>query len=151
MSTTTSPIVASPFLQTLVAQYRAQDPYGIYASWSDERFLQPYVLTKEQKRQISLDQPVDPATRERITRFYSAIARLIEQQRGKLTQVVISLNDEGFGWALIFSGRLLLVARPLRDAQRFGFASLEQMAQAGEKDVQNALALIDRFPAVTEV
>ncbi|MEN9228387.1 MAG: NifX-associated nitrogen fixation protein [Gloeomargarita sp. GMQP_bins_120] len=144
-------VTTSPFWQTLVAQHRSQDPYGIYATWSDERLLQSYLLTKAQKRQIPLDQPVPPATRERITHFYNAVAQQIERHTGKLTQVVIALNAEGFGWAIVFSGRLLLVVRPLRDAQRFGFASFDQLVQAGEKEVQDALAWWSRFPAVVEV
>jgi probable nitrogen fixation protein len=75
---------------------------------------------------------------------------LIEQATGRLTQVVISLNEEGFGWALVFSGKLLLVTRTLRDAQRFGFASLAQMAEAGEQAAQAGIALAEKFPEVTQ-
>jgi probable nitrogen fixation protein len=141
-------VTASPFLRTLVAQIRAQDPYGVYRSWSDELLLKPYILTKEEKRKISVDNPVDPVTKGRITYFYGAIAREIEQQTGKLMQVVISLNEEGFGWALVFSGKLLAVTRTLRDAQRFGFTSLEQMAEEGEKAVRSGITLIEKFPEV---
>lgn len=148
--TPTVSVATSPFLQAIVAQIRAQDPYGIYRSWSDERLLQPYILSKEEKRQIPLDRPVEEATKVRIHQFYSAVARLIEQATGRLTQVVISLNEEGFGWALVFSGKLLLVTRTLRDAQRFGFASLAQMAEAGEQAAQAGIALAEKFPEVTQ-
>ena len=141
-------VTSSTFLQALVAQIRAQDPYGVYRSWSDELLLKPYILTKEEKRKIPLDAPVDPVTKGRITNFYGAIAREIEQHTGKLMQVVISLNEEGFGWALVFGGKLLVVTRALRDAQRFGFTSLEQMAEEGEKAVRSGVALIEKFPEV---
>ncbi|MCS6960417.1 MAG: NifX-associated nitrogen fixation protein [Pseudanabaenaceae cyanobacterium SKYGB_i_bin29] len=148
MSTTV--VTDSPFLQALVAQFRAQDPYGVYRSWSDERLLQPYILTKEEKRKISLEEPVDPVTKGRIHFFYGAVARVIEQQTGKLLQVVISLNEEGFGWALVFSGKLLVVCRTLRDAQRFSFTSLAQMVEEGEKLIRSGVALLEKFPAVAE-
>jgi len=67
-----------------------------------------------------------------------------------LMQVVVSLNEEGFGWVLIFSGKLLAVTRTLRDAQRFGFTSLEQLAQEGEKAVRSGVDLIQKFPEVAE-
>jgi probable nitrogen fixation protein len=140
----------STFLQALVAQIRAQDPYGVYRTWSDELLLKPYILTKEEKRKISIDKPVDPVTLGRVTYFYGAIAREIERQTGKLMQVVISVNDEGFGWALVFSGKLLAVTRTLRDVQRFSFPSLEQMAEEGEKAIRSGIALIEKFPEVTE-
>ncbi|MEN9279254.1 MAG: NifX-associated nitrogen fixation protein [Gloeomargarita sp. DG_1_4_bins_134] len=146
---TSTALPTSAFLSTLVSQIRAQDPYGVYGSWSDERLLQPYILSKEERRKISLEQPVDEVTKGRITYFYGAIARVIEQQTGKLMQVVISLNEEGFGWALIFSGKLLLLTRTLRDAQRFGFPSLEHLIQEGEKAVQAGIALVEQFPDVT--
>ncbi|HAN47005.1 MAG TPA: NifX-associated nitrogen fixation protein [Cyanobacteria bacterium UBA8156] len=143
-------VTAAPFLQTLVTQIRAQDPYGVYRAWSDELLLKPYILSKEEKRRIPVDTPVDPVTKGRITYFYGAIAREIEQQTGKLMQVVVSLNEEGFGWVLVFSGKLLVVSRTLRDAQRFGFISLEQMAEDGAKAIRSGIALVERFPAVTE-
>ena len=141
-------VTTSIFLQALVTQIRAQDPYGVYRSWSDELLLKPYILTKEEKRKISVDSPVDPATKGRVNYFYGAIAREIEQHTGKLMQVVVSLNEEGFGWALVFCGKLLVVTRTLRDAQRFGFASLEQMVEEGEKAVRSGIALIEKFPEV---
>lgn len=65
-----------------------------------------------------------------------------------LSQVVIDLSHEGFGWALVFSGRLLLVSKTLRDAQRFGFDSLEKFNEEGEKIVQKGIELARRFPEV---
>ncbi|WP_247215899.1 NifX-associated nitrogen fixation protein [Synechococcus sp. C9] len=143
-------VTNSTFVQALVSQIRAQDPYGVYRSWSDELLLKPYILSKEEKRKIPVDTPVDPVTKGRITYFYGAIAREIERQTGKLMQVVINVNEEGFGWALVFSGKLLAVTRTLRDAQRFGFTSLEQLAQEGEKAVRSGVDLIQKFPEVAE-
>ena len=143
-------VTNSTFVQALVSQIRAQDPYGVYRSWSDELLLKPYILSKEEKRKIPVDTPVDPVTKGRITYFYGAIAREIERQTGKLMQVVISLNEEGFGWALVFSGKLLAVTRTLRDAQRFSFISLKQMAEEGEKAVQAGITLVEKFPEVAE-
>jgi probable nitrogen fixation protein len=61
---------------------------------------------------------------------------------------VLDLSHEGFGWALVFSGRLLLTKKTLRDAHRFGFDSLEKLAQEGDAYVQKGIELGKRFPDV---
>jgi probable nitrogen fixation protein len=144
--TTPTEVLESPFLKAIVQQIRANDPYGTFRSWSDELLLKPYVVTKVQKRAISVDGDVDPITKGRIMAFYRAIAARVEEETGQLSQVVIDLSHEGFGWALVFSGRLLVVARTLRDAQRFGFDSLEKLAAEGDKLTQSGIEYIRRFP-----
>lgn len=155
-ATTTNPttpsvsidVIESPFLKAIVGQIRANDAYGTYRNWSDELLLKPYILSRAQKREISVDGEVEPITQGRILAFYRAIAVRIEQETGLLSQVVIDLSHEGFGWALVFSGRLLLVSRTLRDAQRFGFNSFEKLAQEGEKLVSKGIDLANRYPEV---
>lgn len=141
----------SPFLKAMVQQIRANDSYGTFRNWADELLLKPYVISKKDRRQISVEGDVDPATLARILGFYRAIATCIEQETGQLSQVVVDLSHEGFGWALIFSGRLILVSKTLRDAQRFSFDSLEKLNAEGEKLVQKGIALAQRFPEVCDV
>lgn len=138
----------SPFLKTLVQQIRGQDTYGVYRNWSDELILKPFVVTKQKKREISLEGEVDPITQARIMAFFRAVAAGIEQETGLISQVVLDLSHEGFGWALVFSGRLLLTKKTLRDAHRFGFDSLEKLAQEGEAYVQKGIELGKRFAEV---
>jgi len=138
----------SPFLKAITQQIRANDPYGTYRNWSDELLLKPYVVSKAQKREISVEGDVDPITKGRVLAFYRAIAHRIEEETGLLCQVVIDLSHEGFGWALVFSGRLLVVSKTLRDAQRFGFDSLEKLEAEGAKIVASGVNLAARFPEV---
>ncbi|MCM0591661.1 MAG: NifX-associated nitrogen fixation protein [Gloeotrichia echinulata IR180] len=145
---TSSTAVTSPFLKAIVQQIRGQDSYGVYRNWADELILKPYVVTKQKKREISLEGEVDPITKSRIMAFYRAVAARIEQETGLISQVVVDLSHEGFGWALVFSGRLLLAVRTLRDAHRFGFESLEKVAEEGEALVQKGIDLAKRFPEV---
>ena len=147
--TAQSDILNAPFLKTLISQIRGQDSYGFYRSWSDELILKPFVVTKQKKREISLEGEVDPATQARIMVFFRAIAASIEKETNLISQVVVDLNHEGFGWVLVFSGRLLLVKRTLRDAQRFGFDSLEKLAEEGEQLVAKGLELAKTFPEVS--
>jgi len=140
----------SPFLKAIVQQIRANDSYGTYRNWADDLLLKPYILSKKQRRDISVEGEVEPATLGRILGFYRAIAARIEQETGQLSQVIVDLSHEGFGWALVFSGRLLLVSKTLRDAQRFGFDSLEKLNAEGEKLVQKGVELAQRFPQVCD-
>ncbi|MDA0674170.1 MAG: NifX-associated nitrogen fixation protein [Cyanobacteria bacterium] len=141
----------SPFLKALVQQIRANDAYGTFRNWADELLLKPYVIAKKDRRGISVEGDVDTATLGRILGFYRAIAACIEQETGQLSQVAVDLSHEGFGWALIFSGRLILVSKTLRDAQRFGFDSLEKLNAEGEQLVQKGIVLAQRFPEVCDV
>ena len=145
---TNTVVLNSPFLKTLVQQIRGQDTYGVYRNWSDELILKPFVVTKQKKREISLEGEVDPITQARIMAFFRAVAAGVEQETGLISQVVLDLSHEGFGWALVFSGRLLLTKKTLRDAHRFGFDSLEKLAQEGDTYVQKGIELGKKFVEV---
>ncbi|SRR5579883_641889 len=144
----TNEVLTSPFLKTLVQQIRGLDTYRVYRNWSDELLLKPFIVSKQKKREISIEGEVDPITQGRILAFYRAVAASIEKETNLISQVVLDLNHEGFGWMLVFSGRLLLVCKTLRDAHRFGFESIEKLAEEGEKLVKNGIDLAKRFPEV---
>lgn len=141
-------VILPPFLKALVQQIRAQDSYGFYRNWTDELILKPYIITKQKKREISVEGEVDPATISRINAFFRAVAASIEKETGLISNVVIELGHEGFGWALVFSGRLLLAVKTLRDAHRFGFDSFEKLDEEGTKFVEKGIDLAKRFPEV---
>jgi probable nitrogen fixation protein len=141
-------VILPPFLKELVQQIRAQDSYGFYRNWTDELILKPYIVTKQKKREISVEGEVDPATISRINAFFRAVAASIEKETGLISNVVIELGHEGFGWALVFSGRLLLAVKTLRDAHRFGFDSFEKLDEEGTKFVEKGIDLAKRFPEV---
>ncbi|QLE57106.1 NifX-associated nitrogen fixation protein [Nostoc sp. TCL26-01] len=149
--TADSVVATSPFLKTLVLQIRGQDAYGVYRSWADDLLLKAFVVTKQKKREISIEGEVDAVTQARIMSFFRAVAARIEQETGLISQVVIDLSHEGFGWALVFSGRLLLTVKTLRDAHRFGFESLEKLAEEGEKFVEKGLDLAKRYKEVSKL
>ncbi|WP_414756392.1 NifX-associated nitrogen fixation protein [Anabaena sp. CCY 9910] len=149
--TTTSVVSTSPFLKALVLQIRGQDAYGVYRSWSDDLLLKGFVVTKQKKREISVQGEVDPVTISRIMSFFKAIAARIEQETGLISQVVLDLSHEGFGWALVFSGRLILTVKTLRDAHRFGFDSLEKLAEEGDRYVAKGVDLANRYKEVSKL
>jgi probable nitrogen fixation protein len=141
-------VILTPFHKSLVQQIRAQDTYGVYRNWSNELILKPYIVTKQKKREISVEGEVDPATISRINAFFRAVAASIEKETGLISNVVVELGHEGFGWALVFSGRLLLAVKTLRDAHRFGFDSFEKLDEEGAKFIEKGIDLAKRFPEV---
>lgn len=135
-------------IQEIVRQIRAGDPYGVYRNWTDELLLKPFLVSKAQKRDISVEGHVDPITKSRILIYYRAIAALIEKETSLISQVVMDINDEGFGWVLIFSGRLVLVANTLRDAHRFGFDSLVSLRQKADIQISKGILLARTYPEI---
>ncbi len=48
------------------------------------------------------------------------------------------------------AGRLVVVNKQLRDVHRFGFLSLEKLAEEGAKYVQQGIEMIEKFPEVAK-
>lgn len=149
--TTTTDIYSAPFIKELIRAIQAQDAYGVYKSWSPELILKPYIVSKQDKRKISIEEEVNPMTLARIKLFFNAIATRVELETGQIMQVVVNINHEGFGWALVFSGRLLVVSRTLRDAHRFGFTSLEKLEDEGEKMSKAGVELVKKYKEVCKL
>lgn len=144
------PILASDFMQEMVRQMRALDIYGTYEEWSDAKVIDPFILTKERRREIPIIGDPDEITLSRVKCLYNAISSLIEKRTGKMAVPVVNITHEGFGRVLITVGKLVVLDRSLRDVHRFGFASPEKMLAEGEKLLASAQALIDKYPEVTE-
>ncbi|MGB3513734.1 MAG: NifX-associated nitrogen fixation protein [Microcoleaceae cyanobacterium] len=149
--TTITDIYSAPLIKELIRAIQAQDAYGVYKSWSPELILKPYIVSKQDKRKISIEEEVNPMTLARIKLFFNAIATSIELETGQIMQVVVNINHEGFGWALVFSGRLLVVSRTLRDAHRFGFTSLEKLEDEGEKMSKAGIELVKKYKEVCKL
>ncbi|WP_034478440.1 NifX-associated nitrogen fixation protein, partial [Paraburkholderia sprentiae] len=92
----------------------------------------------------------DPETLWRLELFYSAIAVAIERETGQMVSPMMKVSHEGFGRMVLLAGRLVVVNKQLRDVHRFGFASLEKLAEAGAKLLDEAVEVIRRYPAVAQ-
>lgn len=75
-------LLQSDFIKEMDKQMRALDSYGNYDGWSVERVLAPFVLSKEQRRQIPIVGDPDDVTLARVKAFYNAIAAMIEKECG---------------------------------------------------------------------
>ncbi len=140
----------SMFIKELVKQWRAQDSYGTWEKKSDEILLEPYILDKEKRKTIPLIGDPDPETLWRLELFYNAVGMAIEQQTKVMVSPMMKMHHEGFGRMVLIAGRLIVVNKQLRDVHRFGFPSMEKLAEDGEKLVDAGVAMISQFPEVAK-
>lgn len=141
-------LLESAFMVEMVRQLRALDTYGHYESRSPAELLDPFILTKERKKEIPIVGDPDPVTIARIQAFYNAISMLIESECKLMATPLVHLTNEGFGRVIITVGKLVVLDRSLRDAHRFGFASLSKMKHEADKILSVALELIGKHSKV---
>ena len=142
------PVLETDFAKEMVRQMRAVDTYGTYDDWPVGKILDPFVLTKEKKREIPVVGDPDEITMARVKAFYNAISALIEKECGLMAVPMINLTHEGFGRALITVGKLVVMDKTLRDVHRFGFPTLSKMKDEGDKLLAVALEIIGKHPDV---
>lgn len=140
----------SPFLDELVKQLRAQDSYGHWDGKSDEEVLAPYVIDAEARKALPLMADPDPDVLWRLELFYNAVGLAVERRAGVMVAPMIKMHHEGFGRVALIASRLVVYNRYLRDVHRFGFDSLDELATHGDALVDEAVAMIERYPAVAK-
>jgi probable nitrogen fixation protein len=138
----------APFTVELIKQLRAHDSFGAWDGKSNAQLLEPYILTKEKRATIPIIGDPDPETLWRLELFYNAVGLAIERATGVMVAPMMKMSHEGFGRMALTAGRLIAVNKQLRDVHRFGFASLEKLAEEGQKLVDAGVAMIERFPEV---
>lgn len=139
-----------PFVVELIKQLRAQDTHGTWDGKSDATLLAPYVLTAEQRRELPMMGDPDPDTLWRLDLFHNAVGLAIERATGCMVAPMTRMSHEGFGRTVLTTGRLIVVNRYLRDVHRFGFPSLDKLAQAGNKLVREGVDMIEKYPEVAK-
>jgi probable nitrogen fixation protein len=144
------PYMSSDFVVEMLKQLRAVDTYDTFEGWPEEKIIDPLILTKERKREIPIVGDPDEITITRLKSYYNAIASLIEKKTGLMAVPFVNLTHEGFGRALIMVGKLIVTDKTLRDVHRWGFPSLEALCVESEKQIEKALAFIEKHREVAE-
>ncbi len=140
----------SLFVRELIKQWRAQDAHGAWEGKSDEKLIAPYIVTKEQRKEMPIIGDPDPEVLWRVELFYNAVGLAIERQTGVMVSPMMKMHHEGFGRMVLLAGRLVVVNKQLRDVHRFGFDSMEKLAQEAEKLVSAGVEMIRQFPEVAK-
>ena len=143
-----APLLKDDFVRELVKQIRAQDTHGTWEGKRDEQLLEPYIVSAEQRRAMPIMGDPDPETLWRMDLFHNAVGLAIERRTKCMVSPMMKMSHEGFGRAVLTTGRLIVVNRYLRDVHRFGYPSLAKLAEAGNKLVAEGVALIEQYPEV---
>ncbi|MCF4164810.1 NifX-associated nitrogen fixation protein [Zavarzinia compransoris] len=138
----------TPFLSSLISLIRAEDSYGAWENRSDARLLEDFIVTRAEKREMPMMADPDPDTIDRVEKFYKAVGLAIERQSGLMASPMMKISHEGFGRVVLLVGRLVAFSKSLRDVHRFGFEDFDTLAAEGMKAVDQALAVIEKFPDV---
>ena len=137
------PGLSSEVVKEVVRQMRAIDTYGTYDNSDNVEIIDPFILTKERRREIPIVGDPDEITLARLKAYYNAISVLIEKRTGLMATPIVNLSYEGFGRVFVIVGKLVTVDRTLRDVHRFGFASLQDLQDEVDKLIDKAVVLIE--------
>jgi probable nitrogen fixation protein len=134
------------FLDTLAAQVRAQDKYDVWARKSDEELLsKKYIKTKEDLKKIPLIADISDLQISDIRLIFQALSLAFEEKTGEMGTVVMEMNHEGFGRAVVLADKIVVVNKFFKEAHRFGYRSIEDLANEGGKMLKNAIEIYGNF------
>jgi len=95
----------APFVKELIKIWRAQDSHGAWERKSDLSLLDPYIVSKEKRREIPIMSDPDPETIWHLELFYNAIALGIERETGVMITPMMKMSHEGFGRMVLIGDR----------------------------------------------
>lgn len=140
--------VDSLFVKELIKQWRAQDMHGAWDNKSDLDLIDPYIVDKKRRKEIPMVGDPDPETIWRLELFYNAVGLSIEKETGCMVSPMMKMSHEGFGRLVLMAGRLIVVNKMLRDVHRYGYDSLDKLAEEGTKAVAAGVEMIKKYPDV---
>lgn len=144
--------VQSKFLKTLGQVISLNDFKGDYrAQTLEEKITSVFILSPSEKEKMGECGLLPQKVKNQITMFFQAVAFVIEQQCGNMISSMVELNDEGFGRAIIYSGRLVALSKSIRGSQQFVFQNIEKIINEGEAYVNEALALIQQYEEIAKL
>jgi len=141
-------VTQDPFIKSLLMLIRAHDSSGAWETVTDDEIIDPFIVTKEQRREIPLIGDPDPDILWRLELFYNCIGMAIEKRTGHACAPIMKINHEGWGRMLLTAGRLVVINAYLRDLHRFGFDSVEAMIDKAAKIIEAGVTAIEAFPQV---
>lgn len=133
------------FNQSLCGLIDAYDAFGrgagLHPAEKIERML---LFSPEEKRASGQDCAPSPKLRRQVEQVFQAMAVTLEAETRCLVQSMVEMNAEGFGRAIVSSGRLILVSTTLRAGLRFPFASGAKLERFALTCLKEALGWLTR-------
>jgi len=139
-------VKVNEFTGELIRQLRATDQFGNWAKMSDEELLiKKFVKTKEDLKSIPIIADIDEMLIGEIKMIFKAVALQFERKTGIMCNVVMEMSHEGFGRCIVIADRIVLVDKYFKDAHRFGFRTLEKLYEEGQKYLDKAHDIYEKF------
>ncbi|MEK5165016.1 DUF269 domain-containing protein [Paenibacillus sp. FSL R5-0527] len=137
------------FNRTLSQMIDAYDYFGKVSGLSEEEKIARLLLfTPEEKQALSQDCTPNAKLRRQVEHVFQALAAALEAETGQLMQSMVEMNGEGFGRAIVSSGRLILVSVTLRAGLRFPFTSAAKLEKFALSQIREALDWLARHGEV---
>jgi probable nitrogen fixation protein len=141
---------ADAFIRRLCNLLDTEDFFGRYATLSaQEKIARLFLASPEDKNQSDFNCAVSPKVRLQVPLLFQAVAGVMEEKTGTLIQSSAEINGEGFGRALLYSGRIILVLKSLRAGFPFPFTSEDKAVRYGVTCVEEGLAFLDKYNEMT--
>lgn len=125
----------------------AHDRYGLLSRLNkEEKLKRAFLLRKEDSQGVGgtlCGVDVGPV-RNQATIFFQALAMSLDLRTGTPVCSIVELDEEGFGRAVLYSGRLVLAAQAWRQGQ-FGFTSLEDACFEGERIISIGMEWVEKY------
>lgn len=134
------------FMSNLDRSLELSDPWGKDSDLArDERIGMHFLCSPEQKTQMMSGCRALPVFRTQVPVFFQAVAASLEKVSGDLVQSMVEMNEEGFGRALVYSGRTVLVVHSFRGGVPFPFAEHDKLRLYGISCIREGLRNRERF------
>ena len=136
----------NPFLKQLINQIRAQDQFGTWSKFSDEELLsKKYIKTKEDLKNIPVIADIDEMIIQDIKMIYQALALGFETKTGVMCNVIMEMSHEGFGRVAVIADKIVIVNKYFKDAHRFSYRSIDKLVEDGDKMMNAALEIYEKY------
>jgi len=134
------------FIKTLIGQVRALDQFGTWVNKSDEELLvEKYVRSKQDLRDVPIIADIDEMQIQDIRLVFQAISLAFEKLTGVMCSVVMEMSHEGFGRVVVFADKIVLCEKFFKDAHRFSFRTYEKLEDEGEKYLEKAQEIYNKY------
>ncbi|MDQ0194635.1 DUF269 domain-containing protein [Paenibacillus wynnii] len=138
------------FTRRLCNLLDTEDFFGRHAELSkQEKIERLFLASTEDKSQSDFNCAVSPKVRLQVPLLFQAVAGVMEEKSGAIIQSAAEINGEGFGRALLYSGRIILVIKSLRAGFPFPFTSQEKAIRYGVSCVEEGLAFLEKYNNMT--
>ncbi|MNH99020.1 hypothetical protein D3C73_517740 [compost metagenome] len=132
---------------------RILDAYDYFEKGSglstEEKIAQLSLFTAEEKIAVGADCTPSPKLRKQVENVFQALALTLEIETNGLVQSMVDMNSEGFGRAVVSSGRLILISTTLRAGLRFPFTSRSKLERFALNSLREALEWHNKHSELT--